>query len=206
MKGVPKQVRANAQTLASPCASGTSGSALRDLRAPEFCKSSTCLQPRGLGLKFHLFALPNVIPKNFEKNDQLWWFSLATPTGWGRIRSRRDGEVLGRSKQSVLKLIGGSRCKRCARPTGEGEFRCQTSRLPVEPTVRKQSSLRSLQRIAFWTLTATPLRPRCDRVCRSRRGSARGAPRLFWAVARKLVGVLQTSVADWMTATSRRTL
>lgn len=206
MKGVPKQVRANAQTLASPCASGTSGSASRDLRAPEFCKSSTCLQPRGLGLKFHLFALPNVIPKNFEKNDQLWWFSLATPTGWGRIRSRRDGEVLGRSKQSVLKLIGGSRCKRFARPTGEGEFRCQTSRLPVEPTVRKQSSLRSLQRIAFWTLTATPLRPRCDRVCRSRRGSARGAPRLFWAVARKLVGVLQTSVADWMTATSRRTL
>ena len=206
MKGVPKQVKANAQTLASPCASGTSGSALRDLRAPEFCKSSTCLQPRGLGLKFHLFALPNVIPKNFEKNDQLWWFSLATPTGWGRIQPRRSHEVLGRSKQSVLKLIGGSRCKRFARPTGEGEFRCQTSRLPVEPTVRKQSSLRSLQRIAFWTLTATPLRPRCDRVCRSRRGSARGAPRLFWAVARKLVGVLQTSVADWMTATSRRTL
>jgi hypothetical protein len=39
-------------------------------------------------------------------------------------------------------------------------------------------------------LAATPLQPRCDRVCRSRRGSARGAPRLLWAVARKLVGDL----------------
>lgn len=185
--------------------------------APQALRRATCerlssaspqpgLQPRRLGLKFHLFALPNVFPKNFEKNDQLWWFSLATPIGWGRIRSRRDGEVLGRSKQSVLKLIGGSRCKRFARPTGEGEFRCQTSRPPVEPTVRKQSSLRVLQRIAFWTLAATPLQPRCNRVCRSRRGGVRGTPRLFWAVARKLVGDLQTSVADWMTATSRRTL
>jgi hypothetical protein len=107
--------------------------------------------------KFQISALPNIFPKNFEKNDQLWWFSLATPTGWGRIQPRRSHEVLGRSKQSVLKLIGGSRCKRFARPTGEGEFWCQTSRLSVEPTVLKQSSLRSLQRIAFWMLAATPL-------------------------------------------------
>lgn len=136
--------------------------------APRALRRATCerlssaspqpgLQPRGLGLKLHLFAPPNVIPKNFEKNDQLWWFSLATPTGWGRIQPRRSHEVLGRSKQSVLKLIGGSRCKRFARPTGEGEFWCQTSRLSVEPTVRKQSSLRSLHRIAFWMLAATPL-------------------------------------------------
>ena len=102
--------------------------------------------------KLRHFAVPKLFLKKFEKNDQLWWFSLATPIGWGRIQPRRSHEVLGRSKQFALKLIGGSQILRCTRLTGGGEFRQRNSRrrfCRTEEVVRNQSPRRDLGWVAF---------------------------------------------------------